>query len=514
MTERTLHHSDQKYQAAGVSYEVFVQSFCDSNGDGIGDLRGLTGKLPYLHDLGIETLWLMPIHPSPSYHKYDVTNYYEIHPDYGTLEDFKTLIREAHRLGMKIIMDLVINHCSRLHPWFTSALHPKSPYRNYFIWATLEEIAAAGTLVKNKTGDSDNVHQWNPVHGQDELYFSYFWSGMPDLNYDNPQVREEVFRIGQFWLMETGVDGFRLDAAKHLYPDERARDTQAFWKEFKRQMESCKPDVLLIGEVWSALEQQVPFAEGFSALFNFDLAYSILETIRNEKVMQASVSGEAWKLNSGSPVDLILKADQSFKQVSSCFQNATFLSNHDQERVYSFLKKNKAKAKLAASVLLTLPGMPYLYYGEEIGMAGSKPDIHLREPFIWEHGSLHNTSWMPARYQDKTPPLASQINDPASMYRHYKTLIRLRKTSEALSVGGLEPLNLHDEELLGYMRCTPSQSAMVIHHLSGKSKPLKVAMEGFEIIFPTPKNLRKKQEMIVLPPYSTIILLKTQNQYQ
>ncbi len=178
--------------------------------------------------MGVNALWLTPIHPSPSYHKYDVTNYYDVDPDFGTLADFKNLIHQAHKGGIKIIMDLVINHCSEQHPWFLEAQNKKSPYRDFFTWKTLEEIAESGELTKEATGDSDNRILWNEVAGQDERYYSFFWKGMPDLNYDHAEVRSEVMKIGKYWLQEIGVDGFRLDAAKHIYPDDRVDDTVAF----------------------------------------------------------------------------------------------------------------------------------------------------------------------------------------------------------------------------------------------------------------------------------------------
>ncbi|MEQ9302773.1 MAG: alpha-amylase family glycosyl hydrolase, partial [Marinoscillum sp.] len=159
-----------------VTYEIFVQSFYDSNGDGIGDINGMTEKLEYLQDLGVEAVWLMPINPSPSYHKYDVTDYYGVHPDYGTIEDFKEFVTKAHERNIKVVIDLVINHCSSQHPWFIDAQDPESEYRDFFVWGDLETIKAEGILEKEVTGDSDNTTQWNEVDGQEELYFSFFYS--------------------------------------------------------------------------------------------------------------------------------------------------------------------------------------------------------------------------------------------------------------------------------------------------------------------------------------------------
>ncbi|MCB0847580.1 MAG: alpha-amylase, partial [Bacteroidetes bacterium] len=189
-----------------IFYEIFVQSYADSNGDGIGDLPGLTQRLDYLAELGIDAIWLMPVHPSPSYHKYDVVDYYGIHPDYGTMEDFKEFLHQAHQRGLKVILDLVVNHTSHLHPWFIeSQKGPDNPYREYYIWRDLEEVKDEISK-KELTTDSDNLTQWHQSGDDPERYYGFFWHEMPDLNFDSPKVREEVFKIGEFWLREVGVD--------------------------------------------------------------------------------------------------------------------------------------------------------------------------------------------------------------------------------------------------------------------------------------------------------------------
>lgn len=183
-----------------VTYEIFVQSFYDSNGDGVGDINGMTSQLDYLKDLQIEAVWLMPIGPSPSYHKYDITDYRDIHPDYGTMDDFKNFVRQAHQRDIKVVIDLVINHTSSEHPWFEAAVTDKnSPYRNYYVWA-YEDSIKERIAKKEVTLDSDNITQWHKSEGNDQLYYGFFYGGMPDLNFDNPKVREEVKDIGRFWL--------------------------------------------------------------------------------------------------------------------------------------------------------------------------------------------------------------------------------------------------------------------------------------------------------------------------
>ena len=264
----------------GVTYEIFVQSFCDSDNDGIGDIKGMTSKLDYLADLGIEGIWLMPMSPSPSYHKYDVTDYYGIHPDYGTMEDFKTFVNEAHKRNIKVVTDLVLNHSGSDHPWFKEASKSeRSPYRDYYVWAHKDDPQTKGEG-KTTGDDSHNVHQWHEVKGSDYKYYGYFWGGMPDLNFDNPKVREEVYNIGRYWLQEVGVDGFRLDAARHIFPDDRPEDNHQFWQEFKAEMQKVKPDVYLVGEVWAEAETVAPYFKGLPALFNFEMSWKMLAALK------------------------------------------------------------------------------------------------------------------------------------------------------------------------------------------------------------------------------------------
>jgi alpha-amylase len=263
----------------GVKYEVFVMSFADGDGNGKGDFKGLTAKLDYLKDLGVNGLWLMPIMPSDTYHKYHVIDYKNIDPDFGTLEDFKKFVDEAHKRDIKIITDFVINHTGNLHPWFLEAQKGKdNPYRDYYVWAKKDSIR--GQIMKRvKALDSDNMRKWHPVNGDTlgEQYYGYFNGLTPDLNLDNPKVKSEIVDIARFWLNEIKVDGFRMDAARHIFPDDRVEDNHAFWVWFRKEMEAIKPDVYLVGEVWSSADVVAPYLKGLPSLFNFDLGYAITD---------------------------------------------------------------------------------------------------------------------------------------------------------------------------------------------------------------------------------------------
>ncbi len=483
-----------------VTYEIFVQSFADSNGDGIGDIKGMTSKLDYLKELGIEGVWLMPINPSPSYHKYDVTDYYNIHPDYGTIDDFKTFIKEAHSRGIHVVMDMVLNHSSSKHPWFIDAkTNENSPYRDYYVWTDKDDPQTKAP-VKKISGDSDNSRHWNKVDGSDNLYYSYFGGNMPDLNFDNPKLRKEVFKIGQYWLKDIGVDGFRLDAARHIFPDERAADNHNWWIYFRQEMQKVKNDAYIIGEVWAPAEVVGPYLKGIPALFDFDLGFAITKAVNEQQADSLAIK--------------LAKIREFYQSVNPEFIDAIFLTNHDQNRIMSMLGNDLNKAKMAAAILLTLPGSPYLYYGEEIGMTGKKPDQYIREPFLWDVFSKDKsrTSWIKPRYStDSTVAAESQqINNKASLLNHYKSLIALRNSNKALTYGELRSVSTSFKQVAIFERFTTDQSLLVIHNVSSSPVSISLAdeLQGYkQIIFKTNQAMLKDR-MLQLPAYSTLVLAK------
>jgi len=484
----------------GVNYEVFVLSFADANGDGKGDFNGLTQKLHYLSDLGVGGIWLMPIMPSPSYHKYDVTNYKAIHPDYGTEEDFRRFVSEAHRLGIRVIVDLILNHTGYDHPWFQEALKGKNnPYRNYFVWAKKDSIR--NQISKKQTAlDSDNIRQWHPVNNDTlaEHYYGYFYGGMPDLNFDNPKVKQEFIDIGRYWLTEMNVDGFRLDAAKHIFPTDRAEDNHAFWVWFRTEMQKIKPDVYLVGEVWSSAQEVAPYLNGLPALFNFDLGYAITAAVQAGK-------------DTGGLVSKFKTITDYYRSVTPSYIDATFLKNHDQNRILSELNDSEEKQKVAASILLSLPGTPYLYYGEEIGMKGRKPDEYIREPFIWSAGKTEpmETRWMEPRYStDQTVvPLEQQRGDNRSLYHFYKKWIAYRNTSAPLTFGELELGPAYPQETVSFFRTHQGKKVLTVHNLSDVELTLPLTGEHRTIDFSTSPAAKTSKDALVLPAFSSVVLV-------
>jgi alpha-amylase len=473
-----------------IVYEVYVQSFCDSNGDGIGDLPGLISKLDYIKDLGATTIWMMPVHPSPSYHKYDILDYYAIHPDFGTMADMDQLIAEATKREMKLILDLVINHTSAEHPWFVaSSSSPESSYRDYYVWKDFESVRDE-IQKKTTTFDSDNLTQWHAWEGQADRYYGFFWKGMPDLNFDHPPVRKEIYKIGKFWL-DKGIDGFRLDAAKHIYPDDRLDDTRKFWEEFTTEMRAIKPDVKIIGEVWSDSATLATLFKGLPSLFNFELTKNIPECIH---------TGDGGKL-----MTTYTNIINAYKAANVPFEDAILLSNHDMNRIRSTLGGDIQKSKLAASILLTLPGTPYIYYGEEIGMMGVKPDIHLREPFPWGSNADCNTTWDKPVYSviPDVAPLDLQKEDPASIYHHYKKWIRFRTEYPELANGVPEFKNLQNNALVAYTISGGERTLWVIHNLSNVEVTFPFRDEAY-ILSEDKKVIT--EDALVLPAYSSALI--------
>lgn len=494
-------HSQQVQSKNGVYYEVYVNSFYDSNGDGHGDLKGLTQKLNYLNDgnpntkkdLEVNGIWLMPITASPSYHKYDVTDYYKVDPQYGNMADLHKLVKEAHKRGIKVIMDLVINHTGSDHPWFQEASKdPNSKYHDYYIWADentdLNEKGAWGQQVwyKNPNGPG--------------YFYSTFWSGMPDLNFDNQEVRSEMINVGKYWLKQ-GVDGFRLDAAMHIYPGQTqqgAEKNYAWWQEFRSAMEKVNPHVYLAGEVWDSTQTIAPYFKSIDSLFNFNLGGSIVNSIKNGADQGVASSAQSMQ-------DL-------YTSYNPNAIDAPFLTNHDQNRVMSELSGDTNKAKMAASVLLTLPGNPFIYYGEELGMKGQKPDELIREPFRWFNTDrAGQTAWETPVYNTENNGVSVQeeTNDPNSMLSHYRTMIRLREDHEALVKGKIEAIQANNPNIIAFKRTSAHESLAVYHNIS--NAPTTVSLSGIpagqaKVVFSTSKEVKMDQDSITIPAYTTVVL--------
>jgi glycosidase len=321
---------------------------------------------------------------------------------------------------------------------------------------------------------------------------------MPDLNFDSPQVRKEIVDIGRFWLEEVGVDGFRLDAAKHIFPDDRPLDNHAFWKEFRQEMEAIKPDVYLVGEVSDKKEVVAPYLPGLAALFNFDFHYTMIEALNTE-------NGQVLYKKQKDVLDF-------YQGITSDFIDATFSSNHDQPRLLNDLKQDPAKYKQALAILMTFPGAPYLYYGEEIGMLGLKPDEQIREPFLWDakEKDSKRARWIEPKYStDATvTPLAQQRIDGSSYFNHYKKVIALRQSNPALAIGSLESVKqTYPKSVMAFVRRSADQEVLVLHHLGKEGLELPIP-EGFGSPIYTSEGVTVKKGTMYLPANSSLVLKK------
>ena len=407
-------------------YEIFVYSFCDSNGDGIGDLNGVISKLDYLQELGITGIWLMPINPSNSYHKYDVYDYFDIDPQYGTMRDFENLLAECEQRGIKVIMDLVINHSSNQHEWFAitaeylrdlpegeEANAEDCEYFDYYNWSK-EKLAG-----------------YSRLGGTDYYYECQFSNGMPDLNLGNEAVRAELTKVMRYWL-DMGVSGFRVDAAKEFYTGNVEKTTEVMQWLYST-VASLKADVYMVGEAWSDFATISSYYQsGFLSFFNFPFADSggkIITTVRN--------IGNPNMIPSYAKA--LQAAHEGFCENNPNYIDAPFLSNHDMGRIFGFASGEEHKIKLAGAMNVLMSGSCFIYYGEEIAMPGSGNDPSKRAPMFWNNLRTDGTTSPPpsCTIPEEYPygSLEDQINDPNSIYNFYREVIAIRNALPVISHG-------------------------------------------------------------------------------
>jgi alpha-amylase len=434
-----------------VFYEVFVRSFQDSDGDGIGDLAGLTSKLDYLNDgdpstpddLGITGIWLMPVAEATSYHGYDVTDYTAVERDYGDAKALRTFVAAAHQRGIEVIADFVINHTSSEHPWFEDAV-AGGPHHDWYIWS--------------KTDPGwPSVAGGNPWHlaSNGEYYYGAFWEGMPDLNLHNAKVTAEIERVAGAWLDDFGLDGFRIDAAKHLIEDDASHqintpETLGWLADFSRFVHQGHPDALIVDEVFdisTLAGRYVP--DSADLTFDFGLASAYISALQRGRAAPITTA-------LGETLDSWLPNRQ-----------ASFLANHDQDRVMSQLNGDLPSARLAAFMLMAGPGIPFVYYGEELGMHGRKPDERIRTPMQWSAetpagGFSSAQPWEALADDWQTVNLAAETGDPGSLVSNYRDDIALRQAHPALTSGTTWPVDGGAESVIAWLRTTPDQTLLVV----------------------------------------------------
>ena len=405
-------------------YEIFVYSFYDSDGDGIGDLNGVTQKLDYIQDMGFNGIWLMPVFQSTTYHKYDITDYMQIDSEYGSTEDMQNLIEECHKRGIRIILDVVMNHTSSQHLWFTQACE------------YLEQLPRGAEPDEQECPyyhfANEQKQDYYQVKNTDWYYEGVFWSEMPDLNLENEQLRAELEQIASYWI-GMGIDGFRMDAAMHFEENDTTANTEILnW--FYEYCLNQNPDFYMVSEVW-ANEAAIAdyYASGTPSMFNFDLAD------KEGKLIKAARG----TYKAANLVQSMLKYQTDFAAENPDYIDAPFITNHDMGRVANALRNDPDDLKMAGGLLMTLSGNPFVYYGEEIGMssAGTK-DENKRLPFIW---SDTDTAGMTKGPKDAEAGITSafagveeQQADLDSILNYYKRALRLRNENPELARGTIE----------------------------------------------------------------------------
>ncbi len=437
-----------------VFYEIFVGSFSDSDGDGIGDLRGIINRMDYLNDgdpasgnsLGVEGLWLTPVFESPSYHKYDVTDYYRIDPQFGTAEDLRELIALCHERDVKVILDLPLNHTGARNEWFRSftaahAAHDEGDeYYDYYCWIGADDPVPPG-------------RRFERLDGTDILYECNFSGDMPELNFDSEKVRQAVLDVAAYW-MEQGADGFRFDAAKYPYYGEHDRNVE-FWRWYMDELKKINPFVYAVAEVWDG----DGVTDRYLPVFNcFRFSTALAEGLIAETARGADVN--RFVRLTGSYLDHI-------REISPDAMNVFFIANHDTDRAAGYLTVASGCAQMAANLYLLSPGSPFIYYGEEIGLRGSRggenTDANRRLAMRWgdgdtvadPEGSTYDTS--------KLYSVADREKSRASVLWHYRRLIALRKANPEIARGKYTPLSFPGTKAGGFL-CEWNGSTVGVFH--------------------------------------------------
>ena len=519
-----------------VFYELYPRSFADSNNDGIGDLNGITSKLDYLKDLGVDAIWITPCFPSPQVDfGYDVSDYENIDPMYGTLADFDTLAAAAKKRGIHIVLDLVVNHTSDQHKWFLDSKSSKtSEHRDWYIW-------------RDGKGPGQPPNNWNSTFGgsawqfdptTNQYYYHYFYAQQPDLNWRNPAVEKAMFDVTRWWY-KRGVSGFRLDAVDTLFEDPKLKDNpvlpgkNAFGDPIQEKKYNIKlPELhqalqglrkvadehnaVLIGETWTANVAELNEYYG-----------------KNNNELQMPMDFLFTTVNKLSPAEF----RKQIAGINSASGWPTFvISNHDIVRSYDRYgdgQRNDQIAKLMAGLYLTLRGTPILYYGEEIGMKTTQPtrkeDVKdpigrtgwpkekgrdgERTPMQWDEsenaGFSKAAPWLPVPPTAKTHNVADESKDPESILSFYKKMLKLRHTNKCLLDGSYLPLNENDQNVLSYLRVYKDQAVLIALNMSGtvQKADFQISKNGFSSAksLVATGNSSAKGDIVTLDPYGVFI---------
>jgi maltose alpha-D-glucosyltransferase / alpha-amylase len=490
-----------------IFYEIHVKAFCDADGNGIGDFAGLTACLDYIRDLGVDCVWVLPMYPSPLRDDgYDIADFRGIHPDYGTVEDFQKFIDAAHRRGLRVIADLVMNHSSDQHPWFQAARSdPASPYRDYYVWSDTDQRYRDARVIFTDTEKSNWA--WDPVGKQ--YYWHRFFSHQPDLNYDNPAVRAQMLDVMRFWLGR-GLDGFRCDAVPYLIEREGTScenlpETHALLKEFRRVIDlEYDGDRILLAEAnqWPE-DVRHYFADGDEChmAFHFPLMPRLYMAVRREDRLPITdiftqtppiPPGCQWCLflrnHDELTLEMVTNEERAYMYYAYASDPQMKLNLGIRRRLAPLMQNDRRRIELMNSLLLTLPGTPIIYYGDEIGMGdnvylGDRNGV--RTPMQWsanrnadfstaEEGRLYLPVINDPVYGYQAVNVAAQAKTPSSLLNTMKRLIAVRKTCRAFGRGTIEFLRPRNQTVLAFYRQHRDETILVVANLSTRSQPVEL----------------------------------------
>ena len=490
--------SDDNYR---TTYEIFVSSFCDSDDDGTGDLNGVRSKLDYIADLGFNAIWLTPVHPSATYHKYDVDDYCAIDPSFGTMEDYEALLKECHARGIRVYMDLVLNHTSEEHEWFKAAsdyLHelpsgwePDTSYCKYFDYYNFSRQAQDGYAY---------------LEGTEWFYEARFWSEMPDLNLNSEAVRSEIRDVMAFWL-GMGVDGFRLDAVSSYYTDDQDANIE-FIRFLKETARSIDPDCYLVGEAWTDWDSiSALYTSGIDSLFDFPFA-------NEDGIIARTLNGSC---GASDYVESMIHAEEAHREANPDCIDAPFYTNHDMNRSAGYYPDDDGRVtKMAYAMNLLMTGNAFVYYGEELGMAGSGKDENKRAPMYWSDDPSDHDMCAGPPGMDAIPmifpPFSDQARDKQSIYNWIKEVIRVRSTYPAITRGMTKKADsICDDKVAAFYRSMDKENELlIVMNLRGQmaEKNLSVSGKGFRLaekLCTNDENITYNSDTLTMPPYSIAV---------
>ena len=441
-------------------YEIFVYSFCDSDGDQVGDLQGVISKLDYIADMGFNGIWLMPIMPAASYHKYDVKDYLEIDPEYGTMEDFEELAAECDKRGIKLIIDLVLNHTSSEHFWFTEACdyleslgadeEPSAedcPYYEYY----------------NFVKGNPNSDVWYQVGSSDYYYEGMFWSGMPDVNFESQGLRREFEAVMDFWL-EKGAGGFRLDAVKEFYSGATSKNVEVLtW--VNDYVKAADPDAYMVGEAWEGLGTYAQYyASGIDSFFDFEFAGPTGVVTKTLTFSGETNSAQAY-------AKALSRVQNAIREYREDAIDAPFFVNHDMARAAGYMQYDERKVKMAAPLNILMSGSAFVYYGEEIGMTGSGKDENKRAPMYWSaDASAEGMTRGPLDMEPQENQFAcaeEQMKAEDSIYSFYKDTILLRNQNPEIARGTVARLEeVEDQDIAAISKTYDGKTIYLLYNIS------------------------------------------------